>query len=315
VIAVWDAHGIGVYGGGGVVVQNNYISDTSRFTSLSVGQFSANGSHLTSATVSGNTIVRSGGNVYNQAQPALRVGIDAPGQQVGDVANATVTGNTIINSMYDGVGISSSNATKLTNNTITSPWRNGIVISPPNLPAPSGSATITGNTVTGLRSGASAYLKNSTGFSATVSNNSWQGPTPTATPTTSGVMSLRAHANNMYVTADNAGASPLIANRTAIAAWETFDLINNSDGTISLRAHANNMYVTADNAGALPLVANRTAIGGWEKFGLIHNADGSISLRANANSMYVTAENAGAAALIANRTAIGGGEEFDLIND
>jgi parallel beta-helix repeat protein len=118
--------------------------------------------------------VRSGGNAYNQGQPALRIGIDSPGQVTSDVANATVTGNTIVSSMYDAVGISSSNATKLTNNTVTSPWRNGIVISPPNLPAPTGSATITGNTVTGVKSGTSAYLDNSTGFSATVSGNSWQ---------------------------------------------------------------------------------------------------------------------------------------------
>jgi hypothetical protein len=174
VIAVWGAHGIGVYGGGGDVVSNNYISDTAAYTGLSIGQFSSNGSHLTSATVSGNMIVRSGGNAYNQGQPALRIGIDSPGQVTSDVANATVTGNTIVSSMYDAVGISSSNATKLTNNTVTSPWRNGIVISPPNLPAPTGSATITGNTVTGVKSGTSAYLDNSTGFSATVSGNSWQ---------------------------------------------------------------------------------------------------------------------------------------------
>jgi alpha-D-xyloside xylohydrolase len=147
-------------------------------------------------------------------------------------------------------------------------------------------------------------------------------PTPTPTPTTtttpptaSGVISLRAHANNQYVTADNAGASALIANRTAIGGWETFDLINNSDGTISLRSHANNMYVTAENAGASPLIANRTAIGGWEEFTLVNNADGSISLQSHANNLYVTAENAGASALIANRTAIGGWEEFDRIND
>jgi hypothetical protein len=266
VIAVWDAHGIGVYGGGGDVVSNNYISDTTRFTGLSIGQFSSNGSHITSATVSGNTIVRSGGNVYNQAQPAVRIGIDAPGQVASDVANVTFTGNTIVNSVYDAVGISSSNATKLTNNTITSPWRNGIVISPPNLPAPTGSATITGNSVTGLKPGTSAYLNNSTGFSATVNNNSWQGTT-----TPSGVVSLRAHANNEYVTADNAGASPLIANRTTVGAWESFDLVNNTDGSISLRAHANNEYVTAENAGAAALIANRTAIGSYEKFDLIND--------------------------------------------
>jgi hypothetical protein len=135
------------------------------------------------------------------------------------------------------------------------------------------------------------------------------------TGTTGGTtISLRAHANNNYVTADNAGASPLIANRTAIGPWETFDEIDLGNGNIALRAHANNDYVTAENAGAQPLIANRTAIGGWETFGLIHNGDGSISLRA-VNNDYVTAENAGASALIANRTAIGAWEEFDLIQD
>jgi hypothetical protein len=135
------------------------------------------------------------------------------------------------------------------------------------------------------------------------------------TSQSSSVVSLRAHANSDYVTADNAGANPLIANRTAIGTWEQFDLIHNADGSVSFRAHANNEIVTADNAGASPLIANRTAIGTWEEFDLIHNSDGSVSLRAHANSDYVTADNAGASALIANRTAIGPWEEFDLIND
>ncbi|WP_425551168.1 glycosyl hydrolase family 95 catalytic domain-containing protein [Actinoallomurus vinaceus] len=129
------------------------------------------------------------------------------------------------------------------------------------------------------------------------------------------VISLRAHANNQYVTAENAGASALIANRTAIGPWETFDEIDLGGGAIALRAHANNQYVTADNAGASPLIANRTAIGTWETFDLVHNGDGSVSLRAHANNQYVTAENAGASALIANRTAIGPWEEFDLLQD
>jgi hypothetical protein len=79
-------------------------------------------------------------------------------------------------------------------------------------------------------------------------------------------VALRAHANNQYVCADNAGANPLIANRTAIGTWETFTVIHNSNGTISLRALANNLYVTAENAGAAALIANRTAIGAWEQF-------------------------------------------------
>jgi hypothetical protein len=140
--------------------------------------------------------------------------------------------------------------------------------------------------------------------------------TPSACSTsTTAAVSLRAHANNDFVTADNAGASPLIANRTAIGVWEQFDLINNPDGSVSFRAHANNNIVTADNAGAAPLIANRTAVGPWEEFTLINNPDGSVSLRAHANNNIVTADNAGASALIANRTAVGAWEEFDLIHD
>jgi hypothetical protein len=39
------------------------------------------------------------------------------------------------------------------------------------------------------------------------------------------VVGLRARANGRYVTAESAGAQPLIANRTAVGAWEEFDLI------------------------------------------------------------------------------------------
>jgi hypothetical protein len=138
-------------------------------------------------------------------------------------------------------------------------------------------------------------------------------PTQPTLSSATAVISLRSRANNMYVTADNAGASPLIANRTAIGTWEQFDQITVGSGTIALRAHANNMYVTADNAGASPLIANRTAIGTWETFQLIQNPGGTVSLFALADNRYVTAENAGASPLIANRTAIGTWEQFDLI--
>jgi hypothetical protein len=131
-------------------------------------------------------------------------------------------------------------------------------------------------------------------------------------PPTSTVISLRARANGMYVCADNAGAAPLIANRTAIGAWETFDVLDAGGGNIALRSHANSQIVCADNAGASALIANRTAVGGWETFQLIHNADGTVSLRSLANNNYVTA---GTAPLIASRTTIGTSESFDLISD
>ena len=46
-------------------------------------------------------------------------------------------------------------------------------------------------------------------------------------PATTSAISLKAHANGMYVTAQNGGAQPLIANRATIGAWEEFDSIVN----------------------------------------------------------------------------------------
>jgi hypothetical protein len=86
-----------------------------------------------------------------------------------------------------------------------------------------------------------------------------------------GNIALRARANGMLVSAENAGSASLIANRTAIGLWETFQLIHNPDGSVSFRALVNNMLVTAENAGAAPLIANRTAVGPWEEFDLINH--------------------------------------------
>jgi parallel beta-helix repeat protein len=179
-IAPWGGKGIGIYGGTGHHVENNYISDTPRYIGLGVGRFGVNGSDLHTPTVTGNVVVRSGGNAYNQGQPALQIGNGGDGQSVGIVDGATVTGNTVIDSVYDGIGFSTSTNTLLENNTVTSPWRNGIVIDPPFYPAPTGSATITDNTVTGITAGHSAFINNSSGFVATLSGNSWQETTPEA---------------------------------------------------------------------------------------------------------------------------------------
>ncbi|MFD3590073.1 carbohydrate-binding protein [Streptomyces sp. NPDC058683] len=177
-IAPWGGKGVGIYGGSGHQVRNNYISDTARYIGLGAGRFGVNGSDLLSATVTGNTVVRSGGNAYSQGQPALHIGNGGDGQNTGTVDKVTVTGNTVIDSLYDGIAFSTSTNTLLQDNTVSSPGRNGIAISPSFYPAPTGSATITGNTVTGLDPGASAFVNNSTGFLATLSDNHWPPAAP-----------------------------------------------------------------------------------------------------------------------------------------
>ena len=177
-IAPWGGKGVGIYGGSGHQVENNYISDTARYIGLGAGRFGVNGSDLLSATVTGNTVVRSGGNAYSQGQPALHIGNGGDGQNTGIVDRVTVTGNTVNDSLYDGIAFSTSTGTLLQNNTVNDPGRNGIAISPSFYPAPTGSATVTGNTVTGLDPGASAFVNNSTGFVATLSDNHWPPPAP-----------------------------------------------------------------------------------------------------------------------------------------
>ena len=176
VIAPWGGKGIGVYGGSGHVVEDNYIADTARYIGLGVGRFGVNGSDMTGATVSGNVIVRGGGNAYFQGQPALQIGNGGDGQNTGTVSNADVTDNAVIQPVYDGIDFSTSTDTTLSDNQVINPWRNGVVISPPYYPAPTGNATITGNSVTGLGSGYTAFANDSSGggFTATTSNNSWQ---------------------------------------------------------------------------------------------------------------------------------------------
>ena len=131
-------------------------------------------------------------------------------------------------------------------------------------------------------------------------------------PPPAGGIALRARANNLYVSARDAGNSPLQAAAATAGGWEQFDQVDLGGGAIALRARVNGRYVCAENAGAAPLVANRTAAGPWETFRLVRDSNGTVSLLATVNNRYVCAENAGGGPLIANRTAIGQWEQFDL---
>jgi hypothetical protein len=155
-------------------------------------------------------------------------------------------------------------------------------------------------------------------YAVSVTGLTWATPPSPSAPSapagpTGSVIALRSTANNMLVTADPTGATPLIANRTAIGGWEQFVMVSLGGNEIGLRALANQQYVCADSAGAASLIANRPSVLGWETFELINNPDGTISLRSRANNLLVTAENAGSSPLIANRTVINGWEKFVII--
>ncbi|KAL9652768.1 hypothetical protein ABK040_010801 [Willaertia magna] len=125
------------------------------------------------------------------------------------------------------------------------------------------------------------------------------------------IISIKSCSNNRFVSADNYGDSPLIANRTSVSQWEQFELIYTGINTVSLRALVNNKYVSADNYGNNPLIANRDSIGEWESFQIITTSDNKIVLKALVNGKYVSS-NDGTIPLIANRDTYALWETFEF---
>lgn len=127
------------------------------------------------------------------------------------------------------------------------------------------------------------------------------------------MVGIKCTGNGKYVCAESGGAAALIANRTAIGPWETFEKIDLGGGKIALKALINNKYVCADNSGTSPLIANRTTMGQWETYTLVDLGSGRVGFLAQANGKYVCADNSGANPLIAKSTTAGTWETFELI--
>lgn len=125
-----------------------------------------------------------------------------------------------------------------------------------------------------------------------------------------GIFSIRASANNTFVAAENAGTSPLVANRGAASTWEQFRVIDNGDGTISLQAVINNLFVTVDASRGGQLIASRSTIGTNERFRRVAQSNGTVALRAVTNNLYVAADLNIGNVLVANRTAASTWEQF-----
>jgi beta-glucanase (GH16 family) len=128
--------------------------------------------------------------------------------------------------------------------------------------------------------------------------------------TTTPTVTIRASADNMFVSAENAGASPLIANRAAASTWEQIHVIDNGDGTISLQAVANGLFVTVDAGNGNRLIASKSAAGTSEKFRRVAQSNGTVALQAAVNNQFVSADLNIGDVLVANRAAASTWEQF-----
>ena len=101
---------------------------------------------------------------------------------------------------------------------------------------------------------------------------------------------------NKFISADNNGVNPLIANQDRYQAdgsfnvgpEETFELNYLGNKIYTLKSLANGLYVTAGNAGANPLQATSSTVGTEQKFELTYNQNDLITMKALANNKYVT---------------------------
>jgi hypothetical protein len=126
------------------------------------------------------------------------------------------------------------------------------------------------------------------------------------------IITLRANANGMYVSADqNLANVQLIANRATAGGWEQFTVVDAGGGFVALRA-SNGLYVSADTnlAAYAPLVANRAAVGGWEQFTWMDAGAGQVTLKANSTGKFVSADQNRNSYLVADRATAGGWETF-----
>ena len=138
-------------------------------------------------------------------------------------------------------------------------------------------------------------------------------------------IALKSLANGKFVSASDAGNSPLIAVASIAAEWEAFEIKDQGNGNVGILAIINGKYVCAEDNGSKPLIANRDQIGLWETFAKIDVVNATTSekhwlyglgsnnaFRSLANNKFVCAENAGDSALIANRDVASTWETFEL---
>jgi Glycosyl hydrolases family 16 len=127
---------------------------------------------------------------------------------------------------------------------------------------------------------------------------------------------IRASATGLFVSADqNRGTwAPLVADRTSVAAWEQFQVVDAGGGFIAFKAIGTGLFVSADQARATyaPLVADRGSIGTWEQFTWTDIAGGAFTLKGRGTNLFVSADlgRASYAPLVSDRTVANTWEQF-----
>ena len=343
-VDAWGGKGIGIYGGINDVVTNNLFRDTARYVGLGVGKFGVNGSALLSATVTGNTVLRCGGNGYNQQQPAMMMGNGGDGQSVGTVANAYCASNTIIDALYSGAGFSAGTNIVFQYNTIIHPGLDGITVGGGYLGTGiTGTAMIYSNTVSALNSGHVALAQNAPSFAAIIPTaaanyGAMSGVTPENCAEGGQDISVVAGSWSAYGSVNLSGANAFVARVACGGVGGNIQIRLDSVagtlvGTCAVSNTGGNQIYTdafcnisgASGTHTVYLVytggaGNLFAVQ-WFGFyaappGLSHQLipGNTYALQSLSNDKYVTAPNNGSNSLIAQSVLIGTPEQFQIVD-
>ena len=121
-------------------------------------------------------------------------------------------------------------------------------------------------------------------------------------------ISMKSVGDTFYVSADNAGLNPLIANRPSASGWEEYQIVDEGNGYVALLAQADSKYVSLDTATG-NLIANSTSVGAQQSFEWIDEGNGIFALLCKANGRYVTVPGS-TTPLTVTASSIGPNESF-----
>ncbi|WP_150107220.1 carbohydrate-binding protein [Pedosphaera parvula] len=344
-IAPWGGKGVAIYGGTGHLVENNFMSDTARYVGLGVMKFGVNGSDLLSATVTGNTVLRCGGNGYSQQQQAMMIGNGGDGQSVGTVANAYVASNNIIDSLYSAVGFSTGTNTVFQYNTIIAPGLDGIAIGPPSLGAGVlGTAIIKSNIVTGLNPGRLALTNSSIDYEVItpIPAANYNGTLGVAIETCDeggqNIGNISSGDWTAYNNIDLSGLNTFVARVASAGSGGNIEIHLDSPGGTMIGTCAVvgtggsqtylNMYCGITNtseshniylvySGGSGILFNLQFLGFYSAPSMLSHqlvVGNTYSLKALANGKFVSAPNGGTNALIAGSASVGVTEQFQVVD-
>jgi hypothetical protein len=179
-VAPYWANGIRVAGGKNVLVQDNLVTDPAANNGIEVSVFGNTGHPLDSATIWGNTVLRSGG--WNGTdRHGIHVGSPGRNSFFADAyTNATISNNLIQDSRRAGLKIGTTfESLTISSNVIDHPALQGIWIAS----GVTGTGSFDSNTVSNLYAGQVAFQNDSAStFTATLTDNSWQRSTVRPVP-------------------------------------------------------------------------------------------------------------------------------------